>query len=108
MLGHDVCFLCSSSKFFVKINAGAQKKKHQKINTVLRRVNAKCDGQEVFDRGTIDGTIDERQLISNRPPSCGAAKKHKGHPLEHISFAAFSRLLSLSLKTMAVSAHSPT
>ena len=99
-LGHDVCFLCFSSNFFLKINAGARKKQtnHQKINTVLHRGNAKCDGQEAFARGTIDGTIDEKQLISNRPTSCSAAKtkQNKGRPLEQISFAAFSRLLSLS------------
>ena len=68
-----------SRPFFLKINAGARKKQtnHQKINTVLHRGNAKCDGQEAFARGTIDGTMDEKQLISNRPPSCSAAKKNK-------------------------------
>ena len=63
-------------QFFLKINAGARKKQtnHQKINNVLHRGNAKCDGQEAYARGTIDDIIDEKQLISNRPPSCSAAK----------------------------------
>ena len=54
-------------QFFMKINAGVRKKQtnHQKINTVLHRGNAKCDGQEAFARGTIDDTIDEKQLIFN-------------------------------------------
>ena len=86
--------------FFENQCGSAEKKQtnHQKINTVLHRGNAKCDGQEAFARGTLDGTIDEKQLISNRPPSCSAAKtkQNKGRPLEQISFAAFSRLLSLS------------
>ena len=66
-------------QFFLKINARARKKQtnHQKINTLLHRGNAKCDGQEAFARGTIDDTIDEKQLISNRQPSCSAAKKKK-------------------------------
>ena len=67
-------------QLFLKINAGARNKQtnHQKINTVLHRGNAKCDGQEAFARGTtalIDETIDDKQLISNRPTSCSAAKK---------------------------------
>ena len=42
-------------QFFLKINAGARKTtNHQKINTVLHRGNAKCDGQEAFARGTIE------------------------------------------------------
>ena len=40
-----------------------------------------------FARGTIDDTIDENQLISNRPPSRSAAEKNKnkGRPLQQIS-----------------------
>ena len=77
VLGHDVCFLCFSSNFFRKSTRECGKKQtnHQKINTVLHRGNAKCDSQEAFARGTIDDTIDEKQLIFNRPPSCSAAKK---------------------------------
>ena len=94
-------FVCFSSSSFLKINAGPRKKQinHQKINTALHRGNVKCDGQEAFARGTINDTIDEKQLISNRPPSCSAAKKqtNKGRPLEQISPAAFLRLHSLSL-----------
>ena len=77
--------------------AGVRKKQttHQKINTVLHRGNAKCDSQEAFARGTIDDTIDEKQLIFNRPPS-RSENTNKGHPLEQIFSAAFSSLLSLS------------
>ena len=85
-----------------QINAGAWKKQtnNQKINTALDRGNAKCDGQEAFAIGIINDTIDEKQSISNRPPSCSAAKKNnKGRPLEQISSATFSSLLSLSLQT---------
>ena len=71
----------------------------QKINTVLHRGNAKCDSQEAFARGTIDDTIDEKQLISNRPRSRSAAKNKKGCPFEQIFSAAFLSLLFLSLQT---------
>ena len=52
-----------SRPIFLKINAGARKKQtnHQKINKVLHRGNAKCDGQEAFARGTIDGAVATRR-----------------------------------------------
>ena len=69
-------FYVSRPIFFENQCRSAEKQtNHQKINTVLHRGNAKCDGLEAFARGTIDDTIDEKQLISNRPPSCSAAKK---------------------------------
>ena len=71
-------FLCFSSNFFRKSTRECGKNKQttkKKKNTVLHRGNAKCDSQEAFARGTIDDTIDEKQLIFNRPPSCSAAKK---------------------------------
>ena len=94
-------------QLFLKINAGAWKKQtnHQKIIAVLHRGNAKCDSQEAFARGTIDDTIDEKQLISNRPPSRSAEKNKKGCPLEQIFSAAFSSLLFLSLQ---ISERAPT
>ena len=73
------------------------KNKHSRA--LLHRGNAKCDSQEAFARGTIDDTIDEKQLISNRPRSRSAAKNKKGCPFEQIFSAAFSSLLFLSLQT---------
>ena len=58
-------------------SAEKNKQTTKKINTVLHRGNAKCDSQEAFARGTIDDTIDEKQLISNRPRSRSAAKNKK-------------------------------
>ena len=95
---------------FLKINAGARKKQtnHQKINTVLHSRNAKCDGLETFVRGTIDDTIDEKQLISAGHRLVMQRKKqtNKGRPLEQISSAALSNC-SPSL-SRPVSVHSST
>ena len=59
----------------------------------------KCDSQEAFARGTIDDTIDEKQLNFNRPPSCSAAKKQTKdvHLSRSLLAAAFSSLLCLYL-----------
>ena len=83
----------------------AEKKQtnHQKINTVLHRGDAKCDGQEVFAIGIINNTIDEKQPISNRPPSWSAAKKqtkdvHLSRSLLPL-FVASLLYMSLSLQT---------
>ena len=45
-------------QLFLKIIAGARKKQtnHQKINTVLHRGNAKCDGQEQSEKFLDLGT----------------------------------------------------
>ena len=98
-------------QFFLKINAGARKKQInlQKINTLLHRGNAKCDGQEAFARGTINDTIDEKQLVSNRPPSCSAAKKKQWTSTwADLSCRFFEIALSFSLQTVALSTHWPT
>ena len=73
---------------------------HQKINMVLDRGNAKCDSQEAFARGTIDDTIDEKQLIFNRPPSCSAAKnKQRTSTWADLFCRFFEFALPLSLQT---------
>ena len=58
----------------------------------------------------IDDTMDEKQLISNRPTSCSAAKKKtKDVHLSRSLLPLFRDCSSsLSLQTVAVSAHSPT
>ena len=106
--GMTFVFYVSRPIFFENQCGRAEKQtNHQKINTVLHRGHAKCDGQEAFARGTIDDTIDEKQLISNRPPSCSAAKKQTKEGHLSRSLLPLFRVGSPSL-SRPVSAHSPT
>ena len=96
-LGHDVYFLCFSSNFFVN-QCGSAEKTNKPPKNKHGTSQRKCEmwsSRSVRQRYRWD-IIDEKQLISTRPPSCSAAKKKKDIHLRRSLLPLF-RVCSLSL-----------